>query len=110
VDALARDRLLDDAWAMLAGAAARVVARRLDAWYAASDTAWTTAGAVDTGRRGAVASRIPAPLLAPMLAGALVESVRWWAAHPGAASPGEVDVAFHQLARGILHRKRAGQP
>jgi hypothetical protein len=39
-----------------------------------------------------------------MLAGALVESVRWWQDHPGAATPAEVDAAFHQLARGVVRR------
>jgi hypothetical protein len=40
-----------------------------------------------------------------MLAGALVESVRWWQDHPGAATPAEIDAAFHQLARGVLQRR-----
>ena len=34
----------------------------------------------------------------------LVESVRWWQVHPEAATPAEVDAAFHQLARGVLRR------
>jgi len=97
VQALARDGLLGDVWAMLAGEATRVIARRLDAW---------SAGVPDAGRPGAPGPAVPPPaLLAPMLAGALVESVRWWQDHPGAATAAEVDAAFHQLARGVLRRR-----
>jgi AcrR family transcriptional regulator len=99
VRALARDGLLGDVWAMLAGEATRVIARRLDSWSADVPDAW---------RPGGPGPAAPPPaLLAPMLAGALVESVRWWQDHPGAATPAEVDAAFHQLARGVL-RRRAG--
>lgn len=92
VHALTRDGLVDDAWAMLAGEAGRLIARRLGAW----------AAAVGAPRDGS--PDWPSPVWAPMLAGALVESVRWWQAHPDAATPAEVDAAFHQLARGILRR------
>ncbi|HEY0779285.1 MAG TPA: TetR/AcrR family transcriptional regulator [Gemmatirosa sp.] len=89
VDALRRDGLLDDAWAMLVGYAARMIARRLEGWSG------LPAGA-------------PHPLLARMLAGALVESVRWWQDHPAAATPAEVDAAFHGLARRVLQRPVTG--
>ncbi|GJG89421.1 hypothetical protein tb265_46020 [Gemmatimonadetes bacterium T265] len=95
VDALGRDGLLEDAWAMLAGEAARVIARRLDAWAA-------RAGAPAGAPAGAL---VLLPGLAPMLAGALVEGVRWWQARPDAATPADVDAAFHQLARGVLRRQ-----
>jgi AcrR family transcriptional regulator len=99
VRALARDGLLGDVWALLAGEATRMIAHRLDAW---------SAGALEAGPSGARAPVAPpTALLAPMLAGALVESVRWWQDHPGAATPAEVDVAFHQLARGVLQRRGA---
>lgn len=93
VDALGRDGLLADVWGMLTGAATRLIAARLDAWAAAQ-----APGAAR------VTPAVAAPLLAPMLAGALVESVRWWQEHPGAATPAAVDAAFHQLARGVLRR------
>ena len=95
--ALGRDGLLDDAWAMLVGEATRMIARRLPRWSAGVSDAWRPAAL------GPVAP--PPALRAPMLGGALVESVRWWQAHPGAATPAEVDVAFHQLARGVLGRR-----
>lgn len=97
VGALARDGLLGDAWGMLAGEATRMIARRLDAWSAAAP------GAGPSGAPEPVAP--PTALLAPMLGGALVASVRWWHDHPGAATPGEVDAAFHYLARGVLRRR-----
>jgi AcrR family transcriptional regulator len=87
VRALGRDGLLDDAWALLAGHAARVIERRLGRW----------AGAAPAGPGG-----VAHPLLARMLAGALVESVRWWQERAGAATPAEVDAAFHALARAAV--------
>lgn len=99
VYALRRDGLLDDMWALLAGHAARIIARRLGRWAEA-------AGGVPAGALAGV----PRPLLARMLAGALVESVAWWQDHPGAATPGDVDVAFHELARGVLRRPRERAP
>lgn len=94
--ALRRDGLLDDSWALLAGHAARTIGRRLAAWAATVGEAPATALAT-----------LPAPLLARMLAGALVESAQWWQDHAGAATPAEVDAAFHELARGVLRRPRA---
>ena len=90
VQAFRRDGLLDDMWALLGGHAARLIERRLDCWAGA-------ASAPDPLSRS---------LLAHMLAGALVESVRWWLDHPGVATPAAVDTAFHELARGVLRRPR----
>ena len=104
VRALARDGLLDDAWGMLAGAATRLIARRLDAWAAARLGAPSPHVSPPAASPLRASPSIPAPLLAPMLAGALVESVRWWQDHPGAATPAAVDLAFHELARGVLRR------
>jgi AcrR family transcriptional regulator len=94
VHALQRDGLLDDMWALLAGHAGRMIERRLERW---------TAG--PAGAAPAPPGVAPA-LLARMLAGALVESVRWWQDRPAAATPAEVDAAFHELARGMLRRPR----
>jgi hypothetical protein len=54
-----------------------------------------------------VPAKLAVPLLARMLAGALVGSVQWWQDHPAVATPAEVDAAFHELARGVLRRPRA---
>lgn len=99
VQAMARDGLLEDAWAVLTGEAARLIGRRLDTWAVALGSDRPS---------GAQATLIPSAVLAPMLAGALVESVRWWQDHPGAATPAEMDAAFHQLARGVLCRRPGG--
>jgi len=40
-------------------------------------------------------------LVARMLSGALVESMDWWQDHPDAASPVQMDAAFHRLAAGL---------
>ena len=85
VDALRRAGRLEDAWSLLAGRAARLIERRLAAWPG-------------------VAPAVARPLAARMLAGALVETIRWWQEHPAAATPAEVDAAFHELARGLLRR------
>ena len=52
------------------------------------------------------ASSIPRPLAARMLAGALLESMRWWEDHRSAATPAQMDAAFHELARASLQRPR----
>jgi hypothetical protein len=41
-----------------------------------------------------------------MLAGALVEAIRWWQDHPAAATPAAMDAAFHEFARGVLRAPR----
>jgi AcrR family transcriptional regulator len=87
VDALRRDGRLDDVWSLLADHAARLVERRI-ALFAAD------------------ASPIPRPLAARMLAGALVEAIVWWLDHQSAATPAEMDAAFHELARGVLRGRR----
>jgi len=53
-------------------------------------------------------SPVPRQLLARMLSGALMESISWWREHPGAASPAQVDSAFHELARGVSRKMLAG--
>jgi AcrR family transcriptional regulator len=107
VRALGRDGLLDDGWALLAGHAARTIGRRLPRW---TECRGGGAGGAAPGDRagralaGGVGAPAAAPLLARMLAGALVESARWWLDRPRAATPAEVDAAFHELARGVLAR------
>ena len=95
VHALRRDGLLGDTWALLAGHAARIIGRRLGPWAAAGGEA-----------PAAALAEVSTPLLARMLAGALVESVQWWQDHAGVATSAEVDAAFHELARGVLRRPR----
>ena len=85
VDALRRAGRLEEVWSLLAGHAARLIERRLAAWPG-------------------VAPAVARPLAARMLAGALVETIRWWEEHPASATPAELDAAFHQLARGLLRR------
>ena len=41
---------------------------------------------------------------ARMLAGALVESISWWRDLRDAATPEQMDLAFHEFARGVLTR------
>jgi hypothetical protein len=83
VEALRRAGQLDDVRASCLGYAARTIQRRLE-------------------RSAGVASGIRHPLLARMLAGALMETIGWWQDHPSAATPAEMDAAFHELARGVL--------
>ena len=52
------------------------------------------------------ASSVPHPLAARMLAGALVESIDWWLDRPGAATPAEMDGAFHRLAMGLIQARQ----
>jgi AcrR family transcriptional regulator len=47
---------------------------------------------------------VPAPLVARMLAGALVEMIKWWLDHPTATTRAEMDATFHALARASLQR------
>ena len=87
VTALRRAGQLDDAWALCAGSAARTIERRIE-------------------RSAGVTPRISRPLVARMLAGALMETIRWWQDRPSAATPAEMDAAFHELARGVLRAPR----
>lgn len=80
VDALRRDGRLEEVWQLCAAHAARLIERRLPA--------------------GEGASSMPRPLLARMLAGALVEAMRWWHDDPSRATPLQVDAAFHAYSRG----------
>lgn len=85
VHALQRTARIDEAWTLFSAHAARAIARRLPQVPAAS-------------------SSVPVTLVAHMLAGALVESVRWWVDHPGLATAGDVDSAFHAMARAAIRR------
>lgn len=83
VAALRRGGLLGDAWALYTGSVARLIERRLD----------------EPSAPDASSSR---PLVARMLAGALTEATAWWLDHPSAATPLQMDAAFHALARGTF--------
>lgn len=85
VHALRRAGRLDDVWSLCAGHAARVIERRLD-------------------RTSELAAGMPRALAARMLAGALMEALEWWRDRPAAATPAEMDAAFHRVARAMLHR------
>jgi len=89
VDALRSSGQLEVLWALCVGYAARIIERRID----------DLAG---------IASGLPRPLAARMLAGALMEAIEWWQDHPSAASPAAMDAAFHQLARALLHGPALG--
>lgn len=84
-DALRRAGRLEDFWALFAGHAARIIERRIVSWPG-------------------VTSPIPRPLAARMLAGALMETIRWWQDRPSAVTTAEMDAAFHVLARGVLRQ------
>lgn len=73
-----------DMWALSAAYAARIIEARL------------------TRLSSAAATRVPGPLAARMLAGALIEMIAWWEVHPEASTPAEMDRAFHACAAGIL--------
>lgn len=88
VEGLRRAGRLEEVWTLCAAHAARLIARRLPDWC------------------GTHVAAMPTPLAARMLAGALVESLRWWDDHPQAATPVDVDTAFHGLARGLLRARR----
>jgi hypothetical protein len=83
--ALHRSGRLEDAFGIFAAHAAGIIERRLGVW---------------TGVR----TTVPRALVARMLAGALLEMIRWWWEDPARATPGQMDAAFHELARGVLRR------
>ena len=84
-DALRRSGRLDEAYGMFTGHAAGIIERRLGEWPE-------------------VRAAVPRRLLARMLAGALVEMLRWRQEHPSAIVTADLDGAFHELARGVLRK------
>ena len=82
-DALRKSGQLDEFWALFAGYTSRIIERQL-------------------ARASTKPSSMPQGLIARMLAGALMETIRWWHDHPTAATPAEMDTAFHALAHGVL--------
>ena len=86
--ALRRSGLLDEMWESFTAHAAAIIERRLSAWPL-------------------VEPDLPRPLVARMLAGALLEMVRWYQERPARANPQQVDTAFHLFARGVVRRAAA---
>lgn len=83
VDRLRSSGRMEEVWTLCAAHAARLIEGRLPA---------------EAGR----ASGLARPLLARMLAGALMEAMRWWDASPARATPAEVEAAWHAHARGAI--------
>ena len=84
-DALRRSGRLDEAYEMFAGHLAAIIERRLASWDDVQPT-------------------VSLRLVSRMLAGALLEMLRWAEDHPATAGPEEMDRAFHELARGVLRK------
>jgi AcrR family transcriptional regulator len=84
-DALRRSGLLDEMWEAFTGHTAEIIERRLAGWPP-------------------LESSLPRPLAARMLAGALLEMIRWYHERPARATPQHFDTAFHDFARGVLRR------
>jgi AcrR family transcriptional regulator len=80
--ALRSDGRMEEMWQLFTGYATRIIGARLS----------SRRGDDDAGRQ----------VVAVMLAGALVEMLKWADAHPSAATPEELDVRFHALARGAM--------
>lgn len=87
LDGLRRAGRMEEFNALCAAHAARMIERRLAEWAGVEPDA---------------GAPMPRPLVARMLAGALMEAIDWWLARPSAATPEAMDVAFHELARGAL--------
>ena len=85
LDAMRRDGRLEEMWSQCAGYMADIMERRLPESTADAST-----------RR----------LHARMLAGALVEAIRWKLERPDALSPDQVDARFHAFARAVLASAR----
>jgi AcrR family transcriptional regulator len=85
VDALRASGQLDELWELGVGYLARMIERRIVAAPGATPS-------------------VPRALVARMLAGALMEMVRWWLDHQRASTPAQMDVVFHELARATLRR------
>ena len=83
LDALRRAGQLDPLWELFVGYAARIIEARL---------------ARSEERGGGQEARSERQLRARMLAGALVELIKWWDAHPDAATSTDLDARFHSLA------------
>lgn len=84
-NALRRSGRLEEAYEMFAGHIAAIIERRLASWDDVQPT-------------------ISRRLAARMLAGALLEMLRWAEDHPSVAGPEDMDRAFHELARGVLRK------
>ncbi|MEX2182623.1 MAG: hypothetical protein WD771_11325 [Gemmatimonadaceae bacterium] len=80
VEALRRDGRLEDVWMLCTAHAASMIGRRIEA------------------SRAQAATKIPPQAVARMLAGALVEMIRWWLDRPESATPERLDAAFHDFA------------
>lgn len=89
VEALQASGRLDEVWELCAAYAARIIERRLPR---------------STGQA------IPPRLLAHMLAGALVEMIRWWYGHPGVMTARRMDEAFHGMAWSVRVSERRLSP
>lgn len=87
-NALRRSGLLDEMWESFTGHATAIIERRLAGWPP-------------------LEADLTRPLVARMLAGALLEMVRWYQERPTRANPQQVDAAFHAFARGVLGRAAA---
>jgi AcrR family transcriptional regulator len=81
-ESLRRSGQADEFWSLCGAHAAKSIERRL---HSIPDD-----------------SPVSRQLRARMLAGALMESISWWDEHPKAATPAQVDSAFHELARGVM--------
>ncbi len=84
-DALRRAGKLEEFWSFGTAAAARCIESRIGEQFRSDDS-------------------ITRQLVARMLAGALVESINWWRDHRDAATPAQMELAFHEFARGVLAR------
>jgi AcrR family transcriptional regulator len=82
---LTRSGDMEEMWQLAVGFASRTIERRV--------------GRSMPSVKGDVA------LVSRMLAGAMIESARWWLAHREARSPRQMDVAFHEIARSVLTRR-----
>jgi AcrR family transcriptional regulator len=81
LQSLQASRRMDEMWSMCIEYATRVIVRRVRLSPSAPDA--------------------QSALVARMLAGALVASTQWWLDHPTAATPAQVDRAFHCLAHAV---------
>lgn len=85
VDALRSSGQLEEIWDLSVGFLARMIERRITALPGTTPP-------------------IPAALVARMLAGALMEMIKWWDDHQSTATPAQMDATFQALARTLLRR------